>query len=271
MIDPSSALAGAWLDLGPAGMTVAQFLALFRTRGINGHVCGGAVRDALLGEPFNDVDFTFAAHISVLREIFVEQFGADAIQLYKPGFGLLKVGPSADNVVDITMYRSSDSVAGAASLDEVQFELGPSLEVDARIRDLSVNALYWDDVDGVQDPLGCGLDDLRARCARLITDPRKARIDPRLSIRLLLFAARGYTLGQGSLRHLRERLSADVMAYSPTGLAHFVRTSARDNPAIAQAMLSAARPFLDSESCQRMSEACVFVPRRIRDQGRNPC
>lgn len=251
-------LAGFTLDIAPhATLSVGEFLADFARDGIEGYVCGGAVRDVLQGQPFNDVDFVFKLAIEELDTRLQRRFGADAVTFRSYSFGLVKLG--ADQAVDVTMLRSADSVGDATLFNKVHYALGDSLLDDARNRDLSINALYWSPAAGVVDPLGHAVDDVRNRLLRVVADPRKAAIDPRITFRLLAFMARGYTLSDSAADYLRTWFDRDVARYGKASLASYMPTLTRGNTAAARLICDSARAFGSDATCARLDAAALSM------------
>lgn len=207
-------------------------LETLRKRGHPSYVCGGAVRDTLAGLPFNDVDFVVAADFATLREIVHAEFGAGCERSANADFGLLKIGCDAGTEIDITMLRNPDDVGEAQRLEDVVFKLGSSLVEDAKIRDFTINCVYWNVLDGFIDPLGRGIDDIAKRRLEVAADPRKSRIDPRLSVRILLFGARGYAMEESATQYLLANLDRDLLRYE--ALDHYVAMVVRGSIALAQ-------------------------------------
>ncbi|QYF94328.1 hypothetical protein KY495_03670 [Massilia sp. PAMC28688] len=238
-------------------VTVAELFALFAHHGIDGYVCGGIVRDLLVGDPYNDIDFTFHAHIDDLRKILCKHYGPDIIQFYNRDFGLLKLGTDPDRLIDITMYRSADSIGASTSLEDVRYGLGASLLEDARNRDLSINCMYWNDRSGLHDPLGHAMDDIAARRIRVAADPRKARIDPRISMRSLLFQTRQYVLSPCTHDYLLTHLDANILCYPQDKFSDYVHALVRGRRESAHALYHAACGFLPAGTArEQLARAC---------------
>lgn len=167
---------------------------------------GGPVRDAFLGRPVNDLDFTTSARPDeterILRPI------ADAVWDVGRQFGTI-AAQMGEHTVEITTFRS-DTYDGASRKPDVQF--GDSLEGDLARRDFTINAmaLVVPQVTLV-DPSG-GLDDLLA--SRLRTPGRPELSfgdDPLRMLRACRFVAQ---LGVGiteetwsGLRAMAERIT----------------------------------------------------------------
>ena len=129
-----------------------------------------------------------------------------------------------------------------------------------RIRDLSINCLYWNVADGLQDPLGYGLDDVMKRRLQIAADPRKARVDPRISFRILLFGARGYTMTPGTREYIHANTAANLACYTDAGLADYISTIVRAKPALARALLAQANPYLEPGAArERLAAACMML------------
>ncbi|MGA7326149.1 MAG: CCA tRNA nucleotidyltransferase [Rhodomicrobium sp.] len=180
-----SVSAADWF-LRPA--TQAVFASLngegFETRAV-----GGAVRNALLGSgPVSEVDFaTTALPDEVMR------LAADAgIKTYPSGIEHGTVTLVVDgNPFEVTTLRRDVSTDGRHAV--VAF--GNDWALDARRRDLTINALYADINGRVHDPLG-SLDDLRAGRVRFIGDPHeRIREDYLRILRFFRFSA-GYAVGE---------------------------------------------------------------------------
>lgn len=126
-------------------------------------VVGGAVRNALLGEPVSDIDIATTQTPARASELLA----AKGIKVVPTGIDhgtVTAVTPSRH--FEITTLRIDVKTDGRRA--DVAFT-GNWLE-DARRRDFTVNALYAG-IDGtVHDPLGEGRADLKARRIRFIGD-----------------------------------------------------------------------------------------------------
>ena len=135
---------------------------VLRSRGVEGWLVGGIVRDALLGIPDAEVDAAIAGDAeAVARELEASGAGR-AIFLSRD-----RPGPK--------VYR----VAGRRPIDIAELE-GGAIETDLRRRDFTVNAVAISLADGtLLDPHG-GLRDLErrrlhpVRASNLLDDPLRA-------------------------------------------------------------------------------------------------
>jgi len=115
---------------------------------------GGPVRDAFLGRPVNDLDFTTSARPDEIEKVVAPI--ADAIWDVGREFGTI-AARLGDHTVEITTYRA-DSYDGVTRKPTVEF--GTSLDDDLVRRDFTMNAMALRLPGAVLvDPYG-GLDDL---------------------------------------------------------------------------------------------------------------
>ncbi len=144
---------------------------------------GGSVRDALLGEPLEDLDFeVFGLEPEKLRATLGEHFKLD---LVGQSFGVLKIRHLP---IDVALPRRESK----RGLGHKGFEIhsDPHLPMDeaARRRDFTINAIAWDPLRGeLIDPVG-GVADLESRKLRHVSE--KFSEDPLRVLRAMQFAAR---------------------------------------------------------------------------------
>jgi Poly A polymerase head domain len=188
--------------------TAAEIFRLLEGSEITAFVAGGAVRDSIRGQPARDLDIVADAHISAIAQLVGEACGAESISIYNEAIGSLRLGGPQDHF-DIGMFRDIESIEGHDSLSTVSWQFG-NLQTDARTTDFTVNALYWRTDTGIVDPTGRGFADCRSATLEICTDPRKVAIDQRLSLRLALFAVRGFQPTPLCRRFFQERIDRDV-------------------------------------------------------------
>lgn len=124
---------------------------------------GGAVRNALMGEPVVDIDIA----TTETPERAMELLRAKGIKVVPTGLahGTITAVTETRNFeittlrVDVKTYGRHADVAFTEDWVE-----------DAKRRDFTINALYADADGAVHDPLGQGRDDLAARRVRFIGD-----------------------------------------------------------------------------------------------------
>ena len=128
----------------------------FADAGVELALVGGPVRDAFLGRPVNDLDFTTSATPDQIEKIVAPV--AEAVWDVGRAFGTIAAKVDG-RVVEITTYRA-DSYDGVTRKPTVEF--GDTLEGDLHRRDFTMNAMALRIPEEVLvDPCG-GLDDLLA-------------------------------------------------------------------------------------------------------------
>jgi poly(A) polymerase len=216
----------------------------FASAGHQLYLVGGPVRDALLGRPTADLDFTTDARPETILEL-VKKFGPT----WTTGFAFGTVGVQVgEDRCEITTFRS-DSYAADSRKPAVAF--GDSIEADLARRDFTVNAmavaLPIDAARPIVDPFN-GFDDLAAALLRTpIAATESFNDDPLRMLRAARFASQlGFTVDDAALtaintmadrlgivspERIREELSKLILGADPrrglaimvdSGLAEFV-------------------------------------------------
>src|ERR1044071_7070870 len=144
----------------------AKVCAVLREAGLSAYVVGGAVRDLLLGIAPKDFDIATDARPEQIKPLFRRAL------VIGRRFRLVHVmmGPET---VEVSTFRAADPQT--SEKDEhgrvLRDNVFGTQEEDARRRDFSVNALYYDpSTEEVVDFHG-GLADLKKRVMRVIGDP----------------------------------------------------------------------------------------------------
>lgn len=174
-IDPSHA---PWL----ADEGLQKLLAVLSADGEEARVAGGAVRNALLGEPISDIDVA----TTNLPEETVRRAKASGFKPVPTGFDHGTVTVVADGrPFEVTTLRADVETDGRHAV--VRF--GRDWQTDADRRDLTINALYCDAEGHVLDLVG-GLADIDTRTIRFIGDPEtRIREDALRILRFFRFFA----------------------------------------------------------------------------------
>jgi len=172
-------------------------------RGHAAYVVGGAVRDLLLNIEPKDFDIATDARPEQIKPLFRRAL------LIGRRFRLVHVmlGPET---IEVSTFRAADSKT--AEKDEhgrvLRDNVFGTVEEDARRRDFTVNALYFDCRTGELIDYHGGLADLKKRTLRIIGDPEtRFREDP---VRMLRAVRLGAKLGlsiEGSTRAPIKRLA----------------------------------------------------------------
>jgi poly(A) polymerase len=184
-------------EMAPAALELGE---LFRAAGHELALVGGPVRDAFLGRPSHDLDFTTSATPDETEAILAawgdahwdigRAFGTIGAQRHGRG--------GADVVVEVTTYRT-DAYDPTSRKPEVAF--GDTLEGDLSRRDFTVNsmAIRLPELSFV-DPFD-GMSDLAAGLLRTPVDPAQSfDDDPLRMMRAARFAAQlGFTVDEAAL------------------------------------------------------------------------
>ncbi|MCG8551428.1 MAG: CCA tRNA nucleotidyltransferase [Desulfobacterales bacterium] len=179
---------------------VAGILETLWHSGYQAFLAGGAVRDALLGTPPEDVDILTNALPGDLARLFA---GRDSKYVGKT-FAVTLV----DNV-EVATCRPADRKAVAAGLAFPATDLGR--------RDLTINSMAWDPkTRSLADPFG-GQADIESKMIRFTRDPfDRIEEDPVRMVRACRFAARfGFNIEPdafGAIRAQAHKITAQAAA-----------------------------------------------------------
>ena len=161
---------------------------------------GGPVRDALLGRPVTDLDFTTTASPDQIEEIVGSW--ADAVWDIGRDFGTIGLR-KGDEQLEITTYRS-DAYDTTSRKPQVAF--GDSLEGDLSRRDFTVNALALRLPDASFVDVFDGLRDLEREVLRTPVTPEQSfDDDPLRMMRAARFVSQlGFGVDPGVVTAMRE-------------------------------------------------------------------
>ena len=148
--------------------------------GFKAYIAGGAVRDLILGREPKDFDFATNATPEQIEALFEK-----TIPVGKK-FGIIVVVVGSLSIEVATFRRDGEYVDGRRP-ESIEIA---SPEEDARRRDFTVNALFYDfQTDQVIDYVG-GLKDIEQKLLRTVGDPQKRFSEDYLRIlRLIRFSA----------------------------------------------------------------------------------
>jgi poly(A) polymerase len=164
----------------------AKVCAALREGGFSAYVVGGAVRDLLLGITPKDFDIATDARPEQVKPLFRRAL------IIGRRFRLVHVlmGPET---VEVSTFRAADT--DTAEKDEhgrvLRDNVFGTIEEDARRRDFTVNALYFDPATEEVVDFHGGLADLKRRTLRVIGEPAaRYREDPVRMLRAVRLAAK---------------------------------------------------------------------------------
>ncbi len=159
-----------------------------RAKGFDAYLTGGCVRDLLLGKTPKDFDVATSAKPEELKQVFrnCRLIGRRFLlaHIFFPGGKVIETATFRANPIDIQEDLPEDLLV---TRDNVY----GNIEEDAKRRDLTINGLFYDPVEGkVIDYVG-GREDLEAGIVRTIGVPDiRFQEDPVRILRAIKFAAR---------------------------------------------------------------------------------
>jgi len=193
-------------------------IATLRDRGHQAYLCGGCVRDLLLGREPADYDVTTDATPQQVMRIFPEtyavgaQFGVVLVPLPKDSTAGADLAPDVashgkSGVVEVATFRCDVSYSDGRRPDEVRFSNDP--REDVQRRDFTINGLLLDPMSGEVLDYVAGRSDLEAHVIRTIGDPRQRFGEDKLRmLRAVRFAARfGYQIDPATMAAIHEMAS----------------------------------------------------------------
>ena len=137
---------------------VEYIIDVLMKHGYEAYAVGGCIRDSILGREPGDWDITTSASPYEVKELFKRtidtgiQHGTVTVMLDKEGF-------------EVTTYRLDGEYEDCRHPKQVEFT--KSLEEDLKRRDFTINAMAYNEADGMVD-LFEGLEDIKKRRIRCV-------------------------------------------------------------------------------------------------------
>lgn len=164
--------------------------------GYEAYAVGGCVRDSILGREPDDWDITTSATPMQVKELFRRtidtgiQHGTVTVMLEKEGF-------------EVTTYRIDGKYEDSRHPKEVIFTL--SLEEDLKRRDFTINAMAYNEKDGIIDLFG-GMEDIKNKRICCVGDSIARFSEDALRImRAVRFSAQlGYAIEEKTAAAIKE-------------------------------------------------------------------
>ena len=167
----------------PMDAGAAELLHALHAAGHAAYAVGGCVRDSLLGSTPHDWDLCTSAR----PEQVLELFGPERCIPTGLQHGTVTVKQSGA-LYEITTFRTEGAYTDGRHPDEVHFV--PNVRQDLARRDFTINAMAYNEKEGLVDPFG-GQADLQSGILRAVGVPRQRFTEDALRIlRLYRFAAR---------------------------------------------------------------------------------
>ncbi len=184
--------------ISPNALTVIKTL---QQNGFSAYLVGGGIRDLLLDGTPKDFDVATSATPEQARKLF------RSAMIIGRRFKIVHVRFGRE-IIEVTTFRGhhdvGDGKSGARSDNGMLLRdnVFGDIESDALRRDFTINALYYNPVNGELMDFAHGLDDLEQRVLRIIGDPAERYTeDPVRMLRAIRFAAKlGFRLDPDSAR-----------------------------------------------------------------------
>lgn len=180
--------------------------------GFKAYVNGGSVRDAILGKPSHDIDFSTNASID---QIVATVPNAKAFNAFR-NIWVVKAYHDGDIETDIApIFAIFPELSGKANVPVLKNTDSPYSEdllEDTYSRDFTFNSLYYDYGNGNIIDYHGGLRDLREGLVNTVVEANlKVSTDPRCILRGLRFAAKyDFKVGDAFDKALKEHAEASL-------------------------------------------------------------
>lgn len=164
----------------PQGAAAAFIIKRLQDEGFEALIAGGAVRDALIGVVPGDLDVATKAEPDQVEKLF-----PNTVAVGK-AFGVIRVITQGHSI-EVATYRLDQNYKDGRRPESVVFT---SREEDAKRRDFTINALYYDPIADILYDDVEGLRDLDQKILRAVGDANKRFQEDELRrLRLIRFVA----------------------------------------------------------------------------------
>jgi len=185
-------------DVDPDALKI---IARLNRMGFIAYLCGGAVRDLLLGRKPKDFDIATDARPGQIKKRFANVF------IIGRRFRLAHVHFPGNKIIEVATFRRDLTEEETPVPPE---KIAPELlygtpREDAFRRDVTINSLYYDAKSGEIIDYAGGIEDLACRRVRIIGDPAARFAEDAVRIwRVVRYAARlGFTIEEETARAIR--------------------------------------------------------------------
>ncbi len=201
---------------------VKEIIATLQQNNFEAYAVGGCVRDSILGREPNDWDITTSASPEEVKALFRRtidtgiEHGTVTVMVDKVGF-------------EVTTYRIDGKYEDGRHPTEVTFTR--NLKEDLLRRDFTINAMAYNDADGLVDIFG-GLEDIKNKVIRCVGDPEARFTEDALRLlRAIRFAAQlGYTI-EDKTREAMKKIAGNLNKISAERIqVELVKTLVSPNP-----------------------------------------
>ena len=175
---------------------VTSIIHTLQEAGYEAYAVGGCVRDIILGRLPDDWDITTSAKPEEVKKLFRRtvdtgiQHGTVTVMVNKTGY-------------EVTTYRIDGTYEDGRHPKDVMFT--PLLTEDLRRRDFTINAMAYNDEEGLVDIFG-GIEDIERKLLRCVGDPKERFGEDALRMmRAVRFSAQlGYDIEEETKAAIRE-------------------------------------------------------------------
>lgn len=229
---------------------VSGIIDTLQKAGFEAYAVGGCVRDSILGRQPDDWDITTSAKPEQVKALFKRTIdtgiahGTVTVMHGRTGF-------------EVTTYRIDGEYEDARHPKDVTFTA--SLEEDLKRRDFTINAMAYNETDGLVDIFN-GIEDIEKKVIRCVGNPAERFTEDALRMmRAVRFSAQlGYEIEEGTKRAVMQ------MAESLSKIsAERIRTELVK-------LLTGSHPEM-IQSCYETGMTAVFLPEfdRMMETGQN--
>lgn len=143
-----------------------KVISILESKGYNAYIVGGCLRDILLGRKSQDIDITTDALPKEIIDVF-----KDSYKVIETGvkYGTVTVIIEA-SPIEITTFRSEQDYIDGRRPQNISYE--KDIKADLSRRDFTVNAMAYNDKDGLIDLFGAKRD-LEDKIIRCVGNPRE--------------------------------------------------------------------------------------------------
>ena len=174
-------------------------------KGYEAYAVGGCVRDSILGRQPNDWDITTSALPEEVKSVFKRTVDTGI----EHGTVTVLIGHEA---FEVTTYREESEYKDLRHPSSVEFV--KSLAEDLKRRDFTINAMAYNNEEGIIDPFD-GLGDLERKTVRCVGNPVERFSEDALRIlRAVRFSAQLSFSIDGATREAIKALSRNLKAVS---------------------------------------------------------
>ena len=142
---------------------VKYIIETIQAAGFEAYAVGGCIRDYVLGKEPNDWDITTSARPEAVKALFDKtidtgiRHGTVTVMIGREGF-------------EVTTYRIDGEYEDGRHPKEVTYTM--ELKEDLRRRDFTINAMAYNETDGLIDMFG-GMEDIKNHILRCVGDAKE--------------------------------------------------------------------------------------------------